>query len=173
MLISKRERVRLKKYNGSKAFIEHSNYMNYIYENIGEKFRDKECKILTLFDDMIADMLSNKKFTLLETELFIKGKNLKVSLVFIAQSYFAEPQNIRLNSTHYFIMKIPNKQELQQIVFNHSSDIGYENFMNLYKKCTPKPYCFLVIDTALASYLHHIIHYVLEKIFQREYKNYS
>ena len=125
--------------------------MNDIYENIGEKNQDKECKKMTLFDGMIADMLSIKKLTLLVNQLFIKGKNLKVSLVFIAQSYFAEPQNIRLNSTHYFIMKIPKKQELQQIVFNHSSDIGYENFMNLYKKCTPKPYCFLVIDTALAS----------------------
>ena len=142
MLIGKRERVRLKEYNGSKAFIKHSNYMNDIYENIGEKIRGKECEILTLFDDMIADMLSNTKLTLLVTELFIKGKNLKVSLVFIAQSYFAEPQNIRLNSTYYFFMKIPNKQELQQIVFNHLSDIGYENFMNLYKKCTPKPCCF-------------------------------
>ena len=151
MLINKRKRVRLKEYNGSKAFPEHSNYMNHIYENIGEKIRYKECKILTLFDGMITDMLSNKKLTLLVTELFIKGKNLKVSLVFIVQSYFAEPQNIRLNSTHYFIMKIPNKQELQQIVFNHLSDIGYENFMNLYKKCTPKLYCFLVINTALAS----------------------
>ena len=60
------------------------------------------------------------------------------------------PKNIRLNSTPYFIMKIPKKQELQQIAFNHSSDINFKNFMNLYKKCTAKPYSFLVIDATLA-----------------------
>ena len=98
--------------------------MNDIYENIGEKNRDKECKKMTLFDGMIADMLSIKKLSLLVNQLFIKGQNLKVSLVFIAQSYFAEPQNIRLNSTHYFIMKIPKKQELQQIVINLFDNIA-------------------------------------------------
>ena len=67
------------------------------------------------------------------------------------QSYFAIPKNIRLNSTHYFVIKIPNKRELQQTVFNHSSDIDFQEFMNLYKKCTEKPYSFLVIDTTLAS----------------------
>ena len=100
---------------------------------------------------MIADMLCNKKFNLIVTELFIRGRKLNISLVFITQSYFAVPKNIRLNSTHYFIMKIPNKQELQQIAFNHSSDIDFKDFMNLYKKCTAKPYSFLVIDATLAS----------------------
>ena len=61
------------------------------------------------------------------------------------------PKTIRLNSTHYFIMKIPNEQELQQIAFNHSSDIDFKDVMNLYKKCTSKTYSFLVIDTTLAS----------------------
>ena len=74
-----------------------------------------------------------------------------MSLVFITQSYFAVPKNIRLNSTHYFVMKIPNKRELQQIAFNHSSDIEFKVFVNLYKKCSAKPYSFLVIDTILAS----------------------
>ena len=72
-------------------------------------------------------------------------------LVFITQSHFAIPKNIRLISTHFFIMKIPKKQELQQIAFNHSSDIVFKDFMNLYKKCTAKPYSFLVIDASLAS----------------------
>ena len=58
---------------------------------------------------------------------------------------------IRLNSTHSFITKIPNKRELQQIAFNHSSDIDFKYFINLYKKCTAKPYSFLVIDATLAS----------------------
>ena len=81
---------------------------------------------------MIAYMLSNKKFNSTVIELFIRGRKLNISLVFISQSYFAVPKNIRLNSTHYFIMKIPNKQELQQIAFNHPSDIDFQDFMNLY-----------------------------------------
>ena len=100
---------------------------------------------------MIADMLSNKKLNPIVTELFIRRRNLNISLAFITQSYFAVPKNIRLNSTHYFVMKIPNKRELQQIAFNHSSDIDFQDFMNLYKKSTAKPYSFLVIDTTLSS----------------------
>ena len=111
----------------------YKNKMKKKYENKEEKIRDKERKILIVFDDMIVDMLSNKKFVLLVTELFIRGRKPKVSLVFITQSYFAEPKSIRLNSTNYFIMEISSKKEIQQIVFNYSSDIGYEDFMNLYK----------------------------------------
>ena len=92
-------------------------------------------------------MLSNKKLNQIVTELFIRGEKLNISLVFITQSYFGVPKNIRLNSTHSFVMKIPNKQEVQQIAFNHSSDI---DFMNHYKKCIAKPYSFLVIDATLA-----------------------
>ena len=90
-----------------------------------------------------------KKLNPIVTELFIRGRKLNISLVFITQSYFAVPKNIRLNSTHYFVMKIPNKRELQQIAFNHSSDIDFQDFMNFYKKSTAKPYSFLVIDTTL------------------------
>ena len=75
---------------------------------------------------MIADMLSNKTFNPIVTELLISGRKLNISLVFITQSYFAVSKNIGLNSTHYFIMKIPNKQELQQIASNHSSDIDFK-----------------------------------------------
>ena len=99
---------------------------------------------------MIADMLSNKKFNPIVTELFIKDK-LNIYLVFITQSYFVVPKNIGLNSTHYFIMKIPDKQELQQIAFNHSSDIDFRDFLNIYKKGPAKPCLFLVIDNTLAS----------------------
>ena len=95
-------------------------------------------------------MLSNKKLNPIVTELFIRGRKLNISLVFITQSYFAVPKNIRLNSTHYSVMKIPNKRELQQIVFNHSSHIDFQDFMSLYKKCTEKPYSFLVIETPLS-----------------------
>ena len=89
-----------------------------------------------VFDDMIADMLSNKKVNPIVTALFIKGRKLNISLVFIMQSYFTVPKNIRLNSTQYFIMKIANKWELQQTTFNHSSNIDFKDFLNLYKKCT-------------------------------------
>ena len=125
--------------------------MDDVYKNIEKYNPNKKRKMFIVFDDMIADMFSNKKLNPIVTELFIRGRKLNISLVFITQSYFAVPKNIRLNSTHYFVMKIPNKRELQQIAFNHSSDIDFQDFMNLYKKCTAKPYSFLVIDTTLAS----------------------
>ena len=112
---------------------------------------DKKRKRLIVFEDMIADMLSNKKRDPIVTEWFIRGRKLNISLVFITQSYFAVLKNIRLYWTHYFFMEIPNKRELQQIAFNHSSDIDFQEFLNLHKRCTAKPYSFLVIDTTLAS----------------------
>ena len=75
--------------------------------------------MLIVFDDVIADMLNNKKLNPVVTELFIRVIKLNTSLVFITESYFAAPKNIRLNSTHCFFMKVPNKQKLQQIAFNH------------------------------------------------------
>ena len=125
--------------------------MDDIYKNIEQYSPNKKRKILSFFDDMIADMLRNKQLNPAETELFIRGRMLNISLVFITQSYFAVAKNIGLISMHYFIMKIPNKQELQQIAFNHSSDIDFIDFMNIYKKCTAKPYSFLVTDASIAS----------------------
>ena len=83
---------------------------------------------------MIGDMHNNKKLNPIEAELFIRGRKLNISLIFITQSYFAVSKNNRTNSVHYFIIKIPSKRDLQQIVFNHSSDIDFQDFMNLYKK---------------------------------------
>ena len=105
--------------------------MDDIYEKIEECNPNRKRKILIVFDDMIADMLSNKELNPIVTELFIRGRKLNISLVFITQSYFDVRKNIRLNSTHYSIMKIPNKQKLQQIALNHLSDIDFKNFMNL------------------------------------------
>ena len=76
----------------------------------------KNKKTLIVFDDMIADMLNNKKLNPIVIELFIRGRKLNIYLAFITQSYFAVTKNIRLNSTHYFAMKIPNERELQQII---------------------------------------------------------
>ena len=98
---------------------------------------------------MIFIKILNNTIQIIQTELFIRGTKLNIFLVFITQSYFSAPKNIRLNSTHYFIKKIPNKRELQQIAFNHSSDIDFKDFMNLYKKYTEKPYSFLVIDAVV------------------------
>ena len=67
------------------------------------------------------------------------------------QSYFKVPKDVRLNSTHFFIMKIPKKRELQRIALNHSSDIDFKDFMKIYKKYTKEPYSFLVNDTTLPS----------------------
>ena len=94
----------------------------------------KNKKILVVFDDMIADILSNKKHHPIVTELFIRGRKLNISFAFITQSSFSVSKNIRLNSAHYFIMKITNKRELQQIAFNHSSDFQFQVFINFYKK---------------------------------------
>ena len=113
--------------------------------------QEKKRKVLIIFDDMITDMINNKKLNPIITELFIRGRNLNISIVFITQSYFKVPKDVRLNSTHFFIMKIPNKGELQQIALNHSSDIAFKDFIKIYKKCTKEPYSFLVNDTTLQS----------------------
>ena len=119
--------------------------------NIDEYNLDNENKILIGFDDMIADMIHNKKLDSIVTELFIRGRKLNISLVFITQSYFKVPKDVRLNTSHFFIAKIPNKRELQQIAINHSSDINTKDFANIYRKYTDEPYSFLVNDTTLAS----------------------
>ena len=100
---------------------------------------------------MIADMMTNKKFQAIIKELFFRCKKLNISLVFITQSYFSVPKYVRLNSTHYLIMKINNKKELQNIAINHSADIDYKDFMKIYRKCTRGPYSFLTIDTMLPA----------------------
>ena len=96
-------------------------------------------------------MESNKILRPIVPELFLRGRRLSISLVFISQSYFKVFKTIRLNATHYFIMKTPNKRELQQIASNHSSDIDFKDFMKLYKDYTKEPYSFLVNDTNLSS----------------------
>ena len=100
---------------------------------------------------MIADMINNKRLNPAVTELFIRGRKLNISVVFITQSYFKVLKEVRLSTTHFFIMKISNKRELQQITLNHSSDIDSKDFMKIYRKCTAEPYSSLVIDTTLPS----------------------
>ena len=129
-------------------FVEYSDDMLDVDKNIEDYNPDKKTKV---FDDTIADMINNKKLNSIVTELFIRGRKLNVSTVFITQSYFKVPKEVRLYITYFFIMKIPNKRELQQIALNHSPDIDFKDFMKIYKKCTAKPYSFLVNDATLQS----------------------
>ena len=99
---------------------------------------------------MIADMINNKK-NLIQTELFISGKKLNISIIFITQSYFKVLKEFRLNTKHFFIINIPSKRERQQIAINHTLDIDFKDFIKFYKKYAVKPYCFLVNDTTLPS----------------------
>ena len=96
---------------------------------------------------MIADMFSNKKCNSIVTELFIRARKLNILHNFI----LLFENNIRLNSTRWFVIKIPYKGELKQTAFNNSSDIDFQDFSNLYKRCTVKLYSYLVIDATLAS----------------------
>ena len=135
-LINKRECIGLKHLNDPKAFIEYSNDMQGVYKIINEHNPRKNRKILIVFDDMVADMINNKKLNSIVNELFTRCRKLKISLVFITQLYFRVRKDFRLNSTHLFIMKILNKRELQQIVLNHSSDIDFKDFIMIYRECT-------------------------------------
>ena len=99
---AKRENIGSKYLNDSKAFIELSNNMGNTCKNIGEYNPNKKRKILIIFDDMIADMLSNKKLNSIVTECFIRSRKLNIFLVFITQSYFKVPKEVRLNNIHFF-----------------------------------------------------------------------
>ena len=141
-LIKKLEDPGTKHLNNLNAFIECSNTMDDVYENINDYNPIKKRKKLIVFDDMIADIMKNKKFEAIIKELFIRCRKLNISLVFITQSYFSVPKDVRLNSRHYLIMKINPKKELQKIAINHSADIDYKDFMNVYRECTKETYSF-------------------------------
>ena len=137
-LIDKRESTGLKHCNDPKTFIEYSNDMQDLCKNTDEYNVDKECKILIVFDDMVAGMINNKNLNSVVTKLFIRGRKLNISFVFIMQSYFKVPKD----TTHFFITKIPNKKKLQQITLNHASNISSKDFIKIYKKCTAESYSF-------------------------------
>ena len=150
-MIKKREDAGIKHLNNLNTFIECSNTLDNVYENINDYNRIRKSKKLIVFDDMIADIMTNKKFQTIIKELFIRCRKLNISLVFITQSYFSVPKDVRLNSTHYLIMKINNKRELQNIAINHSADIDYKDFIKIYSECTKEPFNFLIKDTTLPA----------------------
>ena len=123
--------------------------MDDVYNNIDDHHPNRKRKIV--FDDMIADIMTNKRFQAIIKELFIRCRKLNISLVFITQSYFSVPKEVRLHSTHYLIMKIHSRKELQNIAINHSADIDYRDFLRIYRNCTTEPYSFLTIDTTLPA----------------------
>ena len=115
-LINKRESVGINHFKDPKTFLEYSNDMRDVYKNMNYYNPYKENEILIVFDDMIADMINNKKLNSIVTELFIRGRKCNISLVFITQSHFKVPKNVRLNTTHFSIAKIPKKENFNELV---------------------------------------------------------
>ena len=150
-LIKKRENAGINHFNDPNAFIECSNRTDDVYQNIDDYNPSRKRKILIVFDDMIADIMSNKKFQTIIKELFIRCRKLNISLVFITQFYFSVPKDVRLNSTHYLLMKINKRKELQNITINHFADIDYNDFVRFRENAPKNRILFLTIDTTLPA----------------------
>ena len=145
-----------------------------VYNSINGYNPNRNRKILIVSDEMIADIMTNKKLQAIIKELFIRCRKLYLSLVFIIQSYFSVPTEFRLNSMHYLIMKIHSKKEPQQIAINHSADIDYKDFIKIYKKCTRKPCSFLTIDNTLpANDLLRFTKSILDPLQRRKILDYK
>ena len=123
--------------------------MDDVYKDIDNYNPKRDKKVLVVFDNMVADIVTNKEFQAIIKKLFIRSRKLYISLVFITQSYFSVPKYVRLKKTHYFIMKINKKRELQNIAINPSANIDDQDFKKIYRECTKEPYNFLIIDTTL------------------------
>ena len=145
-LINKREQVGIEMLQNAKAFIEHSNNMNDVFENINNYNKKRNKKVLLVFDNMIAGIEHNKKFRKVIKELFYRARKLNVSIVFITQSYFRVLKDARLNSTHYVLMKIGCKKELKSISEEKSGHLDHKDFLKMYNYRTKEPYSFMLID---------------------------
>ena len=146
-LINKREQAGIKNLNDPKAFIEYSDDMDYVLDDINNYNKNRDKKVLIFFDDMIADIEYNKNFKRIIKELFYKACKINVSIVFITQSYFRALKDARLNSTHYILMKINNKKELKRIAEQNAGPLDYKDFLKMYNYCTKEIYSFMTIDT--------------------------
>ena len=145
--ISKREQTGIKNLNDPHAFIEYSNDMNDVLDDINNYNKNRDKKILIIFDDMIADIMRSEKFKAIVKEVFIRCRKLNISIAFITQSYFRTPKDVRLNSTHYILMKIGNKKELKSIAEEYSGHLDFKDFLKIYNYCTNEPYSFMMVDT--------------------------
>ena len=146
-LINKREQAGIKTLNDPRAFIEYSNDMNDILYDINNYNKNRDKKVLIIFDDMIADIMRSEKFQAKVKELFIRFRKLNISIVFITQSYFRTPIDARLNSTHYILIKKGNKKELKSIAEENSGHLDFKDFLKIYNYCTKEPYSFMLVDT--------------------------
>ena len=163
MLINKRETTELKYLNDSKGFIEYSNDTDDIHKNIEEYSPNKQLKILLVLDDMIVDMLSNKKLNPIVTDLFTRGRKLNISLVFITQSYFAAPKNVRLNSTQYFILKMPTKENFKKLCLIIHQIFIFKTILIFIKSDLQNHIHFWLFILLL----HQIIHFTFQKKYFR------
>ena len=121
--------------------------MSDVLDDINNYNKNRDQKVLIVFDDMIADIEYNKNFKRIIKELFYRARRINVSIVFITQSYFRALKDARLNSTHYILMRIGNKKELKRIAEEKSRHLDYKDFFKMYNYCTKDPYSFMTIDT--------------------------
>ena len=121
--------------------------MNDVLDEINNYNKNRDKKVLTVFDNMIADIEYNKNFKRIIKELFYRAHKINVSIVFIMQSYFRALKDTRLNSTHYIPTKINNKKELKRIAEEKSGHLDYKDFLKMHNYCTKEPYSFMLIDT--------------------------
>ena len=145
-LINKREQAGIKNLNDPNAFIEYLDDMNDVLDDINNYNKNRDKKVLNVFDDMIADIEYNKNFKRIIKELFYRARKINISIVFITQSYFRALKDARLNSTHYIIMKINNKKEFKRIAEEKSGHLDYQDFLKMYDYCTEEPYSLMTID---------------------------
>ena len=146
-LINKREQAGIKNLNDHHAFIKYSSDMNDVLDGINNYNKNRDKKVLIIFDDMIADIMRSGKFKAIVKELFIRCRKLNISIAFITQSYFRTPKDARLNSTHYILMKIGNKKELKSIAEENSGHLDFKDVLKIYNYCTKEPYSFMMVDT--------------------------
>ena len=121
--------------------------MNDVLEDINNYNKNRDKKLLIIFDDMIADIMRSEKFKAIVKELFTRCRKLNISIIFITQSYFRTPKDARLNSTHHILMKIGNKKELKSIAEENSGHLDFKEFLKIYNYCTKDPYFFMMVDT--------------------------
>ena len=120
--------------------------MDDIFSKIDDYNKKRKRKVLNILHDMISHVMSYKKAQQILKDLFIRCRRLNISL-FLTQSYFSVPKDVRLNCTHYILSKLNNRRELQNIAINHSADIDYKDFIKIHRICTRKPFNFLITDT--------------------------
>ena len=145
MLIDKKEKAGVNFYNNLTAFIEYSNSMDDILSDIEDYDKKRRKKVLIIFDDITSRVISNRSAHQILKYLFIRCKQLNISLCFLTQSYFSVPKDVRLNCIHYILFKLNNRKELRNIAINHSTDIDYKDFVKIYRICTKERFNFLTM----------------------------